>query len=154
MITLAATTTVDALDVDGKVVSVVDGNTIEILSKDNLRYSVVLAGIDSPESEQEFGGEARKFVSEMILNKKVTLRITGKDKSGKYLGIVFLGDEDVRIDLLKAGLAWTQEKHPDEELEAYRQWAEKKKKGLWASPDRTAPWEFRRQRSMLQPKSS
>jgi endonuclease YncB( thermonuclease family) len=144
-----------AEEITGKVVSVIDGNTIQIESKERGLQKILLAGIDCPEIAQDFGGEAKLLLEKLVLKKNVLVELKGKDRSGNYLGVVMVDeDDDIRVKLLKAGLAWTAEKNPDVNLEGYRQWAQQKGKGLWKDPAPVAPWIFRRQQTMIQPKSS
>ena len=145
-----------ANDVSGaRVISVVDGNTLEVMGSDNEVKKVVLEGIDSPELEQAYGDKAKKFLEKLVLEKNVTVKLTGKDRKGNYLGIVTIGEKtDARIELLKEGLAWTAERNPVPELESYRRKAEEKGKGLWKEGNQTPPWIFRRQQSMLEAKGS
>lgn len=135
------------------VVSVVDGNTVEIESK-NERVRLMLADVDSPELGQEFGEQAKKFLEKKLLRKEVKVMLKGKDRRGNQLAVVYFDDEDIRVDLLKEGLAWTAEKNPDPQLEPYKQWAMQKSRGLWKIENPTPPWTYRRQQSMLSPKSS
>jgi micrococcal nuclease len=139
---------------NGKVIAVHDGNTIEVIDEKNQSYKIILAGVDCPELQQKFGDQAKRFVEKKLLQKTVRVEIIGKDRKGNYTGVVTLGSNDVRIDLLKEGLAWTAEKNPDPDLEPYRVWAQKKGKGLWKEPNPQAPWTFRREQSMARPKSS
>ncbi|HEY3404445.1 MAG TPA: thermonuclease family protein [Ohtaekwangia sp.] len=142
-------------EITGKVVSVIDGNTIEVKSGDNEVHQIVLKEIDCPELTQEFGEDAKKYLEKIILNKKVTVSIQGKDRWGNRLAIVLInGNVDPRVALLKEGLAWTSEKNPNPDLEPYRSTAQQKGKGLWQQENPTPPWTYRRQQTMLQPKSS
>jgi endonuclease YncB( thermonuclease family) len=114
-----------------------------------------LAGIDSPELTQEYGEKAKKYLEKMLLEKKVIVHFQGKDRKGNKLAVVLLkGEIDARIELLKEGLAWTSEKDPLPELEVHRTEAQEKGRGLWKEENPTPPWTYRRQQSMLQPKSS
>ena len=144
-------------EVNGKVTAVLDGNTIQIscfCETSDVR-KVSLVGIDSPELGQEFGEDARKFLEKMILGKDVIVQFQGKDRFGNYLAVVKIkGKVDPRIELLKNGFAWTSEKNPAEELERYRLEAQRKRKGLWKQENPVPPWTYRRQQSMLKPKSS
>lgn len=142
-------------EVKGKVIAVIDGNTLSIAGDDNQTHQVMLAGIDSPELDQEFGEKAKSFLEKIILKKEVTVKFTGKDRLGNYLAEVLVnGKEDPRIELLKQGYAWTAEKNPVPDFESYRTWAQQKGKGLWKQENPTPPWTFRRQQTMLQAKSS
>lgn len=142
-------------DVTGKVTSVIDGNTVEISGPGKVAQKILLVGIDSPELEQEYGIEAKKFLEKLMLNKEVVVQFKGKDRWGNYLGVVMVnGKNDPRVELLKEGLAWTAEKNPSEDLEPYRTWAERKGRGLWKQDNPIPPWTYRRSQTMLRPKSS
>ena len=140
---------------NGKVTSVIDGNTFEMIADDNELYKIMLFGIDCPELGQEFGEKAKKSLEKMILDKKVNVNIQGKDRWGNRLGIVLIeGTIDPRYDLLEAGLAWTAERDPIQELEVIMEKAREKGKGLWKEQDPTPPWIYRRQQTLTQLKSS
>ena len=144
-------------EVNAKVTAVLDGNTIQVscFCEDNDVRKVSLAGIDSPELGQEFGEEARKFLEKLILRKDVVVKFLGKDRFGNYLAVVKIkGKADPRIELVKNGFAWTSEKNPSNEFEQYRLEAQQKKRGLWKQENPVPPWTYRRQQSMLTPKSS
>lgn len=139
----------------GRVISVIDGNTLEVVGEDNQIYKILLHGIDCPELEQEYGAKAKKALEKLVLEKKVLVKIQGRDRLGNRLGVIMIeGEEDPRFELLKEGLAWTSEKNPIEELETIKEKAREKNRGLWREDSPTPPWIFRRQQSMMQPKSS
>lgn len=140
-------------ELTGKVVSVIDGNTVELVTDESESYKILLFGIDSPELGQEYGDKAHQLLQKMILDKKVNVKIQGKDRWGNRLGIVLIeGILDPRLELLRAGLAWTAEKDPIQELESIKEKAREKGKGLWKEKDPTPPWTYRREQTMLQPK--
>ena len=141
--------------ISAKVVSVINGNTLEVIGEDNETRVVKLAGIDTPELSQEYGDKARKFLTKLVLEKNVTIQITGKDRKGTNLAIVTDENQnDLRVELLKEGLAWTAERNPTPELEALRVRAQEKGKGLWKQDSPTPPWIYRRQQSMMEAKGS
>lgn len=143
-------------EITGTVTAVLDGNTVEVLTVNNELHKLMLAGVDSPELTQEFGEKAKRFLEKLTLQKEVKVQFQGKDRKGNHLAIVLLskGEVDVRVELLKEGLAWTAEKNPLPELETHRTWAEQKGRGLWKQENPTPPWTYRRQQTMLQPKQS
>ncbi|MBL7859092.1 MAG: thermonuclease family protein [Cyclobacteriaceae bacterium] len=156
MIWMVGTPILKANDVFSvRVVTVLDGNTLEVRGSDNEIKKIVLAEIDSPELGQAFGDKAKKFLEKLLLEKNVWVRITGKDRRGNYLAIVMIGDKvDARVELLKEGLAWTAERNPNPELESYRMKAQEKGRGLWKEDNQTPPWVYRREQSMLEAKGS
>jgi micrococcal nuclease len=142
-------------EITGKVVLVIDGNTVEIAATDNERYKVLLSGIDCPELEQDYGDKAKRYLEKLLLNKSVVVKFQGKDRWGNRLGVIVVdGAEDPRYELLKEGLAWTAERNPVQELETIKEQAREKGKGLWKNENPTAPWIFRRQQTLTQFKSS
>jgi micrococcal nuclease len=141
-------------NVTGRVVAVIDGNTIEVCGNDREVHTVLLMGIDSPELGQAYGDVAKKFLEKIILAKTVTVQFQGKDRFGNFLAIVMIhGTRDPRIELLKEGLAWTSEKNPLEDLESHRSIAQRNGRGLWKQANPIPPWIYRKQLSMMQPKS-
>ncbi len=91
----------------GKVISVIDGNTIEILTVDGDKLLIKLSDVDSPELSQEFGKEALAYTTKFCLNKIVEINVVGKDRKGTRLGIVRLRNgKQLNTSLLKSGLAW------------------------------------------------
>lgn len=152
---LVGITGVAGIELTGKVTTVIDGNTIEVIASDNESYKIMLFGIDCPELGQDFGEKAKLFLQKIILDKTVNIKIQGKDRWGNRLGVVLIeGETDPRFKLLEAGLAWTSERDPIDELESVKEKAREKGKGLWKEQDPTPPWIYRRQQTLLVPKSS
>jgi len=142
-------------EMNGRVTAVLDGNTVEIFFSTNDVRKVLFEGIDSPELNQEFGGEAKNFLEKIALRKNVTVQFKGKDRFGNHLAVVKInGKVDARIEVLKNGFAWTSERDPNEELERYRVTAQQSKTGLWKQENPIPPWTYRRQQTMLAPKTS
>ena len=88
----------------GHVIKVYDGDTITIASKmpyENsslFRFNVRLNGIDTPEikskhkSEKSLAILARDSLSQLIMNKNVTLQNVKNEKYGRILADVYLDD--------------------------------------------------------------
>jgi endonuclease YncB( thermonuclease family) len=140
--------------ISGKVVAVIDGNTLEVFTPENETYKILLYGIDCPEMGQEFGEKAKMLLEKLVLNKSVNAEIQGKDRWGNRLGIVLIDGKDPREELLEQGLAWTAERNPIESLEAIKEKSKQRGTGLWKEQDPTPPWVYRRQQTMTQVKSS
>lgn len=138
----------------GRVITIVDGNTLEVYTPENETYKILLFGIDCPELGQEYGEKAKQLLEELILNKNVSVEIQGKDRWGNRLGIILIEGVDPREELLQKGLAWTSERNPIEAFEIMKEKSKEKRKGLWREENPMPPWIFRRQQTMMQPKSS
>src|SRR5688500_693330 len=68
----------------GSVVSVLDGDTIEVLHN-NRAERIRLNGIDCPEKGQAFGKKAKQAMSALVFGKEVSLQTFGKDKYGRTI---------------------------------------------------------------------
>ncbi len=130
----------------GRVVGISDGDTIRVLHMGK-EQKVRLYGIDTPEKRQPYGTAARKFTSEHVFGKTVTIRSTGKDRYGRILGWVIYADErNLNIEILEAGLAWWYRQYaPDDHvLQQAEQRARNAGRGLWRQKNPVAPWEYRK----------
>ena len=90
-----------AADYTGKVVAVIDGDTIEVLHHQHPER-IRLSGIDCPEKGQAFGKRARQAASDLAFGKQVTVQTHGYDKYTRTLGDVLLPDgTNVNQELVK-----------------------------------------------------
>jgi endonuclease YncB( thermonuclease family) len=78
-------------DFSGPVVSVLDGDTLEVLHNSHPE-GIRLGCIDCPEKGQPYGKRAKQTTSEPVFEKEVTLHAHGKDKYGQTLADVLLPD--------------------------------------------------------------
>lgn len=72
MILIFVTFTASA-DISGRIVRVLDGDTVEVLETGNRLTRVRLAGIDAPEKSQPFGQRSRQELSTMVTQRTVTI---------------------------------------------------------------------------------
>jgi len=83
----------------GIVTAVDDGDTIFIGEME-----IRLASIDTPEKGTPRGQEAKRFLEGMVLNKEVTVYFDEHqpvELYGRVLGVVYLGDTNVNLELVK-----------------------------------------------------
>ncbi len=129
---------------EGKCITVLDGDTIVALHNGRLE-KIRLGGVDCPEKDQEFGMAAQQLTSETAHRKKVRVKADGKDRYGRTIGTVYVGGQNLNEKLVEAGLAWHYKKYStDQKLASLEKQARSQKKGLWAGPNPTPPWDFRR----------
>lgn len=133
-----------AEDLNGKCIGVSDGDTITVLV-DRTQVKVRLAGVDCPESHQDYGNKAKQFTSDLVFGKQVTVSVSDKDRYGRSVGTVSVGGADLNLSLVKAGLAWHYKAYSkDQALADAETRARNEKIGLWSQPSPTAPWDFRK----------
>lgn len=145
MITIALTLfALAAADIEGKVVSITDGDTIVVRPENGLSVKVRLDGIDAPERRQPFSAAAQDRLGEMVFGKVVTLKTKGTDRYGRTLATVMVGETNANLELVKAGLAWHYKQYSkDAELARAEAEARRAKRGLWVDPAPVAPWDHR-----------
>lgn len=134
-------------DFEGKVIGVIDGDTIEVL-KDGKAVRIRLNGIDCPERKQSFGTKAKTFMSTLVFNKHVRIKAKEVDRYGRTIADVYLQDGTwVNKRLIEEGLAWHYKRYSsDEELSSSEINARKQKLGLWQDPHAIPPWDFRKRK--------
>jgi len=134
------------------VARVIDGDTIELDAGDpsagsgqvrgeHMRY----IGMDTPEVVDPrkqvgcFGAEARERNKELVEGKLVVLvkDVSERDKYGRLLRYVWVGDTFVNLELVKEGYATALTYPPDvahaEEFVAAEKEAREAKRGLWGA---------------------
>jgi micrococcal nuclease len=132
---------------EGRVTSVVDGDTIEVL-KDGKAIRIRLNGIDCPEKTQAFGTKAKQFTSDLVYGKLVRIKEKEFDRYGRTIADVYVGGLWLNKALLDAGLAWHYKKYSsDETLAQAEQNARKSNIGLWSESSPIEPWNYRRSKS-------
>ena len=144
--------TINAATIQGKVVSIADGDTITVLDANNKQHKIRLQGIDAPEKSQAFGQKSKQFLHQLVNKKQVTVEFEKKDKYGRTVGKVLLNGADICLEQIKLGMAWHYKQYASEQSisdrETYAQ-AELDSRtqtiGLWKDKNPTPPWEFRKQ---------
>ena len=134
--------------IPARVVEVIDGDSIVVLTPGNTKVEIKLHGIDCPEEEQPFGEDARQFTSNQCLGKIILYGLVGIDIYHRTIATVTLEDgRELNLELLKAGLAWYHQSYGEKQHYAQAE-AEARKSGLglWSDKDPTPPWEWRRQK--------
>ena len=131
-----------------RVVKVSDGDTITVLDEAKHSIRVRVWGIDAPESKQAYGQASRRHLAERIAGQDVRLEVRGKDRYGRVLAVVWLGDENENLLQLCNGFAWhyvAYAKKATEYADAEKN-AREQRLGLWKEPSPIPPWEFRRRK--------
>jgi micrococcal nuclease len=156
----------------GRVVSVSDGDTIRFLHvptvfhssrpqegqrKSELCLPIRLCSIDAPETAkfgkpgQPFGQEAKDYLSKLVDDKMIRIRLLQKDQYGRGVAQVFCGRKGTDELLLQEGLAEVYlgmgavygPLGKDKYLELEEQ-AKKKKLGIWSQSKRESAAEFKK----------
>lgn len=113
------------------VTRVIDGDTFDTDNESRVR----LAGADAPEYPKDcLSEQAKKRLDELIIGKKVEIKVQGKDQFGRLIGFILL--EDLLIDkiLVEEGLATAIIDNPKygSLLTSAQEEAQKTKRGIWS----------------------
>lgn len=150
-----ATTFINGFKRQGKVSAVVDyvasGSRFKLfLPKDNQSLTLVLNGIRAPrtarnpsERSEPFGQEAADFATRRYMQRDVEFEVDTVDKSGGFIGTLWLKSENVAISLVKEGLASVHSFSADglswsTQLYAAEAEAKQAQQNLWESYDEEA----------------
>lgn len=98
-------TAIHAEIIHGRVDRVIDGDTLQVITADD-EIRVRIRGIDAPEADQEFGGEARIALDKLVNGRAVILNAEQKDRYGRVLASVAVNGNDVGLFMLERGYAW------------------------------------------------
>ncbi|MCX5464938.1 thermonuclease family protein [Alcaligenes parafaecalis] len=143
-------------ELTGRVVRVADGDTLTILGRDNKQQRVRLASIDAPETSkdsrrpgQPFAVASRRFLSDLVSGKQLTLSCYERDRHGRAVCDVPLDDgETANQKLVRAGMAMAnREKRGrflrDPRIDGLEREAKEDRVGIWSEPNPVPPWKWR-----------
>ena len=112
-----------------------------------------LYGIDAPESDQQYGGEASEYLRRLVSGRNdLVLEPVDTDRYGRQVAILYYRgagrSRSVNRMMVERGMARWYSRYGGRELgldKAERE-ARRRRRGLWASRRQVAPWEHRRAR--------
>ena len=138
-----------AASLTAQVISIIDGDTITILTPAKQQIKVRLADIDAPELRgQPYGRKAKQVLSDKIYRQQVTVVQVSTDRYQRLVGRIFLDGRNINAEMVADGAAWVYRKYSDDTklLELERQ-AREEGRGLWGLQEdqRVAPWEWRKE---------
>ena len=93
--------------ITGKVVSVIDGDTVDVLVAPKHVMRVRLHGIDTPERGEPFSTQARNFTRVLLFSRDVEVLGKDSDPYGRLVARVIVDGKDASATILGAGLGCT-----------------------------------------------
>lgn len=135
-----------AAQIQGHVIRVLDGDTLEIL-QDKKPVRVRLANIDAPEKKQPFGRWSATQLKDLVAGKPVTVQYAQTDRYGRILGRVYTADgtEANRWQVRNGAALVYPDYNNDYTLPPLQRDARALKRGLWADKNPVPPWTWRKQ---------
>ena len=141
--------------IDGTVVKVSDGDTIQVLDDYGTKAKVRFYGIDAPETAkgkkkvgQPYGEEAYQALRTKVRDQKVSVDVMAIDRYKRVVSIVWIGQRNINKEMVQEGWAWAYRSYLDRahasEYIGLEDEARKAGKGLWQQSNPQPPWEFRK----------
>jgi len=131
----------------GQAVRIIDGDTL-VVKIQGVEMQFRLAEVDAPEMDQTFGEEARGQLAALVGSEQCVLVPADKDRYGRWVAQLWIGDTHVNAEMVKLGFAWFDSAYGrDASLYQLENDARNEKRGLWALPleQRMEPWHWRRE---------
>jgi endonuclease YncB( thermonuclease family) len=130
----------------GTVVRVTDGDSLWLEPvPPGPAVELRLQDIDAPEICQPWGPEAKRALQDLVLNKSVSVRVSGRDTHGRTLGTLYLDTLNVNKTLVQEGHAWSHRfKFDRGPYVADERMAKALSRGFNTDPGAIMPRDFRR----------
>ncbi len=140
----------EQIDVKGKVIHVVDGDTFDVLDSRHETTRIRISCMDTPEKGQPFYRRAKDALADLIHGRQVLVKAYKHDRYGRLIGE--LADLDLCHTMIASGMAWHNQPYARELapgradlLVEAEQGAKMRRAGVWTDTGPQPPWEFRRQ---------
>jgi len=139
-----------AFDAQGRVVRVLDGDSVLMRVAAGGLRGIRIAGIDAPEKGQPHADASRRALLALLHEREVRVEVVKTDRFDRWVGRVFVENRDAGLAQLRAGLAWHFTRY-DADLAptVRRRYARAERQararaiGLWRDPAPEPPWEHR-----------
>jgi endonuclease YncB( thermonuclease family) len=135
-----------------QLVSVGDGDTIRVTSRQGEKVTIRLACIDAPETAKGNSGRwSTQTLKGLLQGKDISLKPQVKDRYGRTVAEIYVGSRNINLQMVQMGAAFAYRKYLKQcDHDAYMQ-AETRamngKAGVWG-PYKVdqKPWDYRRSR--------
>jgi endonuclease YncB( thermonuclease family) len=137
-----------------QVASVQDGDSLVVRGngpRDRDGFRLRLYAIDAPESDQDFGREARDYLNRLVRGRTdLILEPVDTDRYGRTVGVLYYRkvgrQHSVNRLMVEQGLAWWYRQYGGRGLglEHAEREAQRRRRGIWADGRSVAPWDHRR----------
>ena len=136
---------VQAGDFTGKVIAVMDGDTVMLL-QGGKPVKVRLAEIDAPEKAQPYGMASRDSLNSLVNGKEIRVESRAIDDYGRMVAILSVDGLNINQEQVRRGMAWEYSRfHSNHLVVALQREAQLAKRGLWAGDEIIEPTQWRKE---------
>lgn len=125
-------------ELTGRVVWVVDGDTVHVQDSGGERHKIRLAGINAPEKGKPFSIAAKDQLMALVLGKAVSVYWDKVDKYDRIVGKLVADGRDINLAMVRTGYAlwyrrFAHEQNPVDRMlyEGAEQMARRTRLGIW-----------------------
>ncbi|WP_028576780.1 thermonuclease family protein [Desulfomicrobium escambiense] len=90
----------------GRVVNVLDGDTVEVMNCNGKIVRIHLYGVEAPRKTQYFGDECTQYFARLVESKSIHVINVGRDLLGRMRSLVWIEGMSVNEEMVRAGYAW------------------------------------------------
>lgn len=142
--------------IGGTVTKVSDGDTLQVTDDQGTKVKIRLYGADAPETAkpnkpgQPGGEESFQALRSKVAGKYIQVQIMDIDQYKRAVGIVWVGNRPINLEMVADGWAWAYRQYLDRpyssEFIKAEETARRAGKGIWRQGGNVQPpWEFRKQ---------
>ena len=150
LLTAASLSPAASKEISGRVINVLNGDTIVVTDANNNKHKVYLLGLDAPEMKQPFGKASRDYLDRLLFARNYQVKVIFKKRTRaqNIIGTVFAADmnssqyADINGMMVMAGFAWANPRTSKQYVSIERI-ARNRKAGLWEQKRPIAPWKWR-----------
>lgn len=140
---------VPARTYSGKVIAVLDGDTILLLRGRSRPFKVRLANMDAPEKFQEYGMASKQSLAELVLRKQVQVNTLAVDSYGRVVAMISVDGRDINQEQVWRGMAWADSRSDGHNMLAAQNEAREAQRGLWEQDNPIRPSQWRKTHAVL-----
>lgn len=132
----------------GRVIRVLDGDSLIAVVPGFGRLNVRLAFVDAPEHGQPWGQESRDALARLARGSPARFRLLYRDRYARAVAVVSAGGAFINAEMVRHGHAWVYWKYVPTRLRkrfgALEHAARQSRVGLWGASEKPVPpWEWR-----------
>lgn len=144
IVLLCTTGWIQAAEFTGKVIAVMDGDTLMVMQGDR-PVKVRLAEIDAPEKAQPYGMASQQSLAGMVMGRQVQVTSRAIDDYGRMIAIVSVAGLNVNHEQVRRGMAWEYSRfHNNRPVMELQDEAQQARRGLWAAGETIEPSQWRK----------
>ncbi|RAP34418.1 nuclease [Candidatus Marinamargulisbacteria bacterium SCGC AG-439-L15] len=117
--------------IKGRVIRVIDGDTVWFQPRNQQKLKLRLLGIDAPELKKPYGKASKKELHQKCTRVPAEIILKGKDRYSRHLGILYCNGQNMNEWLVRQGLAHAYKKTKNKVYKVWEIEAAYQKRGMW-----------------------